>query len=204
LERVIALIDGFNLYHSINSNQNLRKYKWLDLRKLSECFLKKSSESLSKVFYFSAYAFWNPEKENRHRVYVRALRSRGVEAVMSSFKVKMRKCRKCNRWYKTYEEKETDIRIVTTLFEYSIQNDYDTAVVVSGDTDLVPGLSFVKRIFPKKKIRSVFPFMRSSMSLKNMADEFVRIKEKHLASSQLPDVIDLGEGKLLRRPDKWS
>ena len=54
-KRVISFIDGFNLYHAIN---NLRRpeLKWVNLKTLSQVFLKPQSEQLIQVLYFSAFA----------------------------------------------------------------------------------------------------------------------------------------------------
>jgi hypothetical protein len=38
MNRVIAFVDGFNLYHSLADNPDYHKYKWLDIRKLIEIF----------------------------------------------------------------------------------------------------------------------------------------------------------------------
>ena len=53
--RIISLIDGLNLYHAISKLQR-PELKWVDLRALSNIFLKTYSEVLSQTFYFSAYA----------------------------------------------------------------------------------------------------------------------------------------------------
>jgi len=64
MKRVIALIDGFNVYHSLDENPEFHKYKWLNLRRLIELFIAKN-EQLIKVLYFSAYAYWEPDKVKR-------------------------------------------------------------------------------------------------------------------------------------------
>jgi len=68
MARVSFFIDGFNLYHALD-NDNFQYLKWLNLRKLSELYLGKQ-DCLSDIFYFSALAIWNPEKIQRHKLYI--------------------------------------------------------------------------------------------------------------------------------------
>jgi len=61
MARVAAFIDGFNLFHSINSNPKYHKYKWLNLQKLVSCFILPKDE-VKTIYYFTAYATWVPSK----------------------------------------------------------------------------------------------------------------------------------------------
>ncbi|MEA2783580.1 MAG: hypothetical protein QOK29_5139 [Rhodospirillaceae bacterium] len=59
MRKVVAYIDGFNLYHAID---DLRKpyLKWLDLHALARSICG-NDETLVGVKYFSAYATWKLE-----------------------------------------------------------------------------------------------------------------------------------------------
>lgn len=138
-KRVISLVDGFNLYHSIDDIKELHKYKWLNLRKLSECFLQ-SNEELISVTHFSAYATWNPEKVNRHKLYVQALKTAGVDTILSEFRAVDKFCTRCKRMYQTYEEKRTDVHIAINLFHGAIKDIYDKALIILADSDLAPSI----------------------------------------------------------------
>ena len=63
---VNVLVDGFNLYHSLRKNP---RYKWADLRKLSQFFIKKT-ETIKKIYYFSSTAHWDTDKVKRHNIYI--------------------------------------------------------------------------------------------------------------------------------------
>lgn len=52
MERVAAFIDGFNLYHAIVELQKPH-LKWVNLWTLTETFIKRRSQRLDKVYYFS-------------------------------------------------------------------------------------------------------------------------------------------------------
>jgi len=210
-KRIMALVDGFNLYHSIAENPqhtrhknstDLRKYKWLNLWKLMECFLSKNEE-LVEVVYFSAYAFWKQERVTRHQTYVRALRSVGVKPVISEFKKKTKKCKICKKIYDTYEEKQTDVQVAIHLFKEGMNDRYEKAMIVTGDSDLIPAIEAVKEKFPMKEIKILFPPLRAINSLKQVADSYARIRPHHLIASQFPDEIDIGDDTKIVKPKKW-
>jgi hypothetical protein len=84
-KRIIVFIDGFNLYHAIDTLHQ-DHLKWLDLRSLSEAFSKKSSEQIETVYYFTALATWLPDCMQRHKAYIKALESRNVTTVFGHLK----------------------------------------------------------------------------------------------------------------------
>jgi hypothetical protein len=79
----------------------------LDYRSLVEKFLR-SKDQLVRVCYFSAHAYWNPGKVQRHKLYLRALRSVGIDVVLGEFKRKERRCHHCHRLNVHPEEKRTE------------------------------------------------------------------------------------------------
>lgn len=79
MKPVCIYIDGFNLYQALlKFNDN--KVKWLDLRLLAESLISPRTEEIKRIYYFSAYADWWPDKMRRHQEYTSALRARGVIA----------------------------------------------------------------------------------------------------------------------------
>ncbi|MFC1522740.1 NYN domain-containing protein [Elusimicrobiota bacterium] len=121
MNRIAYFVDGFNLYHALDGKDIYRKYKWLNLKKLAHCFASQHDQ-IVKVFYFTAYATWAPEKVKRHQIYVKALQSVGAEVILGKFKYKERLCRNCKTRYPTFEEKETDVHIATKLFQSAAQD----------------------------------------------------------------------------------
>lgn len=206
-KRILVLIDGFNLYHSIADNEEhpeLKKYKWLNLRKLVESFMVQKREEITKIVYFSAYAYWNPKKVLRHQTYVSALRTVNVEPVISPFKLVEKECRICKKKYKTHEEKQTDVQIAINLFQEGIKDSYDKAIIVSGDSDLIPAIKAVKSKFPLKEIQILFPPHRRMLELVTVCDNSARIREKQLATAQFPDTIVVGKNARLDKPSEWK
>ena len=88
---------------------------------------------------------------------MKALRANNAIIVFGKFKVKDRYCPLCCRGYKTHEEKQTDVNIVTCLFESAIRDEFDKAIIISGDTDLIPAIKSLKALYPTKRIGSVIP-----------------------------------------------
>jgi uncharacterized LabA/DUF88 family protein len=155
-ERVVTFIDGFNLCHAVD---NLRRphLKWLNLWALSEVFLRRRSQQLRAVYYFSAFAEWLPDKAKRHQEYVKALIAIGVTPVIAKFKHKDRRCPSCNHSWTGHEEKETDVNIALALMHGAYRDEYDHAFLISRDSDLAPAVRKVGAEFPQKRITIIAP-----------------------------------------------
>jgi hypothetical protein len=83
MSRISFYIDGLNVYHALN-NKRYRKYKWLDYRKLAEAIVR-PEDVLVDVLYFTTYARWRPDSFARHKLYMKALRSRGGKRCTRTF-----------------------------------------------------------------------------------------------------------------------
>lgn len=188
MDKVLFLVDGFNVYQALDEKQEYHKYKWMDYFALAKCFVTQN-DKIVDVVLFTAYVVWNPDKKLRHRKLIQALESKGVKIVLGKFKHMDRKCRFCKRIYHTYEEKHTDVNIAIYLFQYAMNDDYDTAMIVTADSDLVPAVRAVKRNFPRKKIVLITPVGRSSRELQKLCDFRMKMKKKHLETSQFPDIV---------------
>lgn len=202
MNRITFFIDGFNLYHSLANNQQYRKYKWLNLYKLAEKFITKN-DKIENIYYFTALATWDLNKVQRHKIYVKALESQNIKVVYGKFKRKDKTCRLCHRTYHTFEEKQTDVNIAIYLFELAYKDEYDTAVILSGDSDLIPSIRAIRSIFPSKLIWTIIPIGRNAEELKNFSDKHMKIKEYHLRDSLFPDEIDINGIKIIC-PPSWK
>ncbi len=193
MTRIAFFVDGFNLYHSLDSNPSYYKYKWLNLDKLAHCFVT----SHDKIE-------WDQVKLVKHQIYVRALQSVVVEVVFGAFRYADKTCRICHKQYKTFEEKQTDVNIAIKLFQTAVQDLWDTAIIVSGDSDLIPAIQAVKNTFPAKRIGLAIPIGRRAEELKQVVDFHMKLKEKHLSTSQFKDTITMDGGIKLTRPNTWK
>ena len=64
-----------------------------------------------------------------------------------------------------YEEKETDVNIAIAMLTDAVRDLYDTALLVSADSDLRPVVAAVKRLRTGKRIVAAFPPRRRSKGL---------------------------------------
>lgn len=209
MARVSFFIDGFNLYHALDycpvgpDHYKYRKFKWLNLKRLVGLFVG-TMDTLGDVLYFSAIATWDQQKAARHRLFIRAQENEGVTIVYGEFKRKEKRCPACKTRYTTFEEKQTDVNIALQLFHLAIRDGYDRAVIISGDTDLIPAIKAVRATFPSKQIGVIVPIGRSSEDLKKHSDFRFKMRERHLASSRFPDTITLADGSTLECPATWK
>jgi uncharacterized LabA/DUF88 family protein len=142
-------------------------------------------------------------KKRNDRLFIRALETEGITIVYGEFKRKDKRCLVCEMRYSTFEEKQTDVNIAIPLLQLAIQDRYDRAVIVSGDTDLIPAIKAVRVSFPDKRIGIMIPIGGSSEDLKKHADFHFKMKEHHLMSSRFPNSIKLPSGATLDCPASW-
>lgn len=208
MAKIVTFIDGFNLYHALHyfqtgpDHHRLRKYKWLNLRALSKLFVF-GKDTLENVLYFTTLATWDAGKMARHRLYIRALENEGVLTIYGEFKRKQRHCNSCGQLFWSREEKQTDVNIALYLLQLAIIGEYDKAIIISGDTDLLPAMKAVRNIYPGKEIGVVIPIGRASDDLKNQADFHYKMREHHLVKSTFPDPVILKDGTPISRPPTW-
>ena len=175
MSRYCFYIDGFNVYYSLNTRR-FRKYKWLNYRKVAESAVP-SGNTIVGIFYFTTFVSWKPDSFVRHKQYIKVLRDAGVDTVFGRFMQKKVRCHICGKHYKTREEKQTDVNIALHLLCDAINDTYDRAVIVSGDTDLVPIIEAVHRISPDKEVGVMFPLRRYNNSLEKAADFAITMRE---------------------------
>lgn len=203
MSRFAFFIDGFNVYHSLQDNKNFHKYKWLNYYKLCSLFIKKT-DTIEEIFYFTALAHWDVIKKQKHQLLIKVLEANNVKTIYGEFKRKDKFCHLCNKKFRSREEKETDVNIAIHLLELAFQNKYDKAIIISADSDLIPAIKGVQRNFPNKQIGIIFPLGRRSESLKQIADFYMKIKEKHLQSSLFPKTIKMGNDQIITCPESWQ
>jgi len=209
MARLFFFVDGFNLYHALDhfagagDHHRYHQYKWLSLTSLAKCFLRRH-DALAGIEYFTTLATWDASKVAKHRSFIRAQENEGVVVVYGKFKRKDRRCPKCGALSATVEEKQTDVNIAIRLLQGALHDSYDRAVIVSGDTDLLPAIGAVHATFPGKQVGVVIPIGRSSEDMRKQADFHLRMRERHLGASILPDPLTLADGTVLHCPPSWK
>ncbi len=173
--RTTFLVDGFNLYHSVQDILNYKSQyvKWLDISSLCSSYLHlvNSNAKLEQIYYFTAFASHLLDLSiiRRHKTYIKCLKATGVIEILGRFKPKTIKCPNCNQSFTRYEEKETDVSIGTKLFELLFKKQCDCVILVTGDTDLAASVETAQLLFPNIDIRFAFPYKRHNSELKLLA-----------------------------------
>lgn len=114
VERVIAYIDGFNLYFGLKS-KNWKRYYWLDVHQLAQNLLKPDQE-LVVVRYFTSRISEPPDKQKRQATYLEALSTLPkVTITYGRYQMNDHRCPHCGRSEKIPSEKMTDVNIAVEL-----------------------------------------------------------------------------------------
>lgn len=204
--RVYVYVDGFNLYYgSVKGTQ----YKWLDLSKLSAFLFP--NDVIAKIKYFTAPVKVrqndpDPDKPNRQQIYLRALRTiPNLEIFEGSFlshPVVMKNADSSGytKVIKT-EEKGTDVNLAAHLLNDGYKKEYELAIVISNDSDLVEPIKMVINELNIPVI-VVSPFANNSFELKKIASSVRHIRNGVLGVSQFSEELS-DEVGTFRKPTSW-
>jgi uncharacterized LabA/DUF88 family protein len=203
MKKTIFYVDGFNLYFGIKTS-GWNNLKWLDINLLAKNLIKPDQE-IVEVNYFTSRVRNAPDKEKRQITYLEALlQFSGVKIHYGKYQPNIITCYCCGHSYSSPNEKMTDVNIAVKMLIDAFQNKFDTAILISGDSDLVPPVREIKKYFKDKKVIVAFPPKRHNISLSNLADGSFIIGRKKIKDSQLPDEIIKPDGHILIRPTEWK
>jgi uncharacterized LabA/DUF88 family protein len=201
-------VDGFNLYYGLVKDG---PHKWLDLEKYFT--MLRPDDHILKILYFTSLID-GPRKQNQEE-YLRALRTcHRVEIVLGKFMKRTVTCRvpSCrhqgSRQYTTTEEKGTDVNIAVRMLDDAHNDRCDNLILVSGDSDLAPVLSLVRRLFPLKRIITYIPAKASarearySRSLHDHSHKLSFLPESTLGPAQFPATLTDSNGAF-QKPASW-
>lgn len=200
-ERVVVYIDGFNLYFGMKE-AGLTYLKWLNLWKLSENILK-GNQDLIGVKYFTSRVSNDPDKQKRQTLYIEALETENVKIFYGHYQRDAMECHKCGNIWAHYNEKMTDVNIATQIIIDAFKDVYDMAMLISGDSDLVPPIRAINEIFKNKRVFVAFPPKRHNNSVNLVAKGSMIIGRKKLADSQFDNEVTKKEGYIIKKPVGW-
>lgn len=201
-ERVIAYIDGYNFYHGLKEGR-WERYLWLDLPKFVQNLLK-DNQKLETTKYFTTRISGPESSRKRQSTFLEALQLRGnLDIYFGKFQVNPRVCNRCRNITYVPNEKMTDVNIAVQMMTDAFNDDFDTALVISADSDLVPPIEAIKNLRKDKRIVVAFPPNRFSEDLRTAATASFHINRVPIAKSLLPDTIQKSDGFILERPRSW-
>lgn len=215
--RVVALVDGSNLYHSLkefdrdpDSGKPLgakNHLKWLDIDALVRALLHPRNDELQGIWYFSAIAHWNDlDARRRQEAFFQALEYTGLSTEIRGHKKNRSRCPKCQKQFKTYVENGNDVAFASRILELAFDDAFDKMLLFTADSDFVPAVETVRRRFPDKEITVVMTSERSrnSRELVLSANGLIKLQEYHFARNLLPAVVENGRGGVVPRPDRYA
>lgn len=205
MNRVIAYVDGFNLYYGLKTKR-WKRYYWLNIQSLAQKLIN-PDQVLVLTKYFTARVSdtpREPDKSKRQNTYLEALQTlKDFPVFFGHYLEKPVRCYKCGFTWVSHEEKMSDVNIATELLMDAYTNRFDVALLISADSDLLRPVETVRQLLPQKAVVVGFPPNRSSLQLRQAASASFTISRKKLAESQFPDEVTKPDGYVLRRPDRW-
>ena len=205
-QRVAVYVDGLNLYYGLRS-RGWRRYYWLDLRRLAERLLR-PNQQLAMVRYFTARfepQAGDTERHIRQDTYLQALETLSDLTIQYGHHLpKFGTCRRCGATWETFEEKMTDVNIAMALLSDARSDAFDTAMIISADSDLAGPVNAIRQGYPGKRALVAFPPNRSSETLRRCATATFTIGRRVISDSQLPLQVVKPNGYVLNKPSRWN
>lgn len=207
--RTAVYIDGFNLYFGCLKDT---PHRWLDLKKLCENMLQPHNEIIT-IKYFTAHVSArasNQDKPIRQQIYLRALKHSipELEVILGQFTThtvnrKLDPPIGSQKYAGVIEtrEKGSDVNLAVHLVNDAWRDQYDCALVVSSDSDLVEAIKLVRGSHPEKKVGVLVTGKQNSTKEMIRCASFVKkVRTSALTASQLPPII---EGTNITKPIGW-
>jgi hypothetical protein len=207
--RTVVYVDAFNLYYGAVKDT---PYKWLDLLALSRALLRPQN-TITGIKYFTAKVQPRPDdpgQPTRQGIYLRALRTipnlRIFYGHYLSHVVWMPLANPAQgqkpfaQVIKT-EEKGSDVNLASHMLVDAVDNAFDCAVIISGDSDLRMPVQFVQNRF-HKTVGVLNPQKVKCKALQTTARFYKHIRESALVSSQFPPVLTDHIGTF-HKPPTW-
>lgn len=201
--RTIVYIDGFNLFNALKERK-WRSLYWLNIAAFAG-LLMSDVQVLVGVKYFTSRVVTDPQEQKRQNTYLDAVQTlRNVEIQYGKFTSDQWQCFRCHKIYPIYHEKQTDVNIATALLIDAQEDNFDDALLVTADSDLVGPVGHITKSYPAKRVIVAFPPGRHSSDLEPpLASKNVHLQKKEFESSQFPTKVESRSGFMLEKPKSW-
>ncbi len=181
----------------------LDKCRWLNVKKLVLSLLQ-PNQQLVEIKYFTSRVSNNPDKQKRQSTYIDALESIDVKIKYGNYQDGSEECKRCGHIWRTAKEKMTDVNIATAIIIDAFKDEYDVAMLISGDSDLTPPIKEVHNLFKSKRVVIAFPPKRLNSSMALIAKGSFIIGRKKLSDAQFNLEIISKTGYKLKIPTEWK
>jgi len=208
MHKTYVYIDGFNLYYGALKGT---PYRWLDVAALCRFMLPKSD--VQRINYYSAKVgarSGDPDQPIRQLAYLRALGTLPTvhvhfghylsHPVWMPLVTPSPNGSRFARVIKT-EEKGSDVNMATHLVSDAYEGNFESAVLITNDSDLREPVDLVRRRLGKA-VGILNPRKRPAVALVNVATFVKTIREGVLRASQFPDELRDSRG-VFSKPAVW-
>lgn len=197
-------IDGFNAYNGIKAAE-LRNCRWLDWAAYAAALV--DGDDLT-VRYFTAVVNTPLDARERQNHYLRALRANGgLDIIEGKFMARNMECPDCGHTWKRPKEQFTDVNIAIAMTHDAREGSLDRAMLISGDSDLVPAVRYVQDL--GIQVINVAPPRRKGDELASACDGLLHMDHVAMRRAQLPNpVMEAFRGgrkhRPLHAPEGWT
>ena len=202
VKRVAIFVDGNNLFHRVY-DAGWIDVLWTDLRALGELIAERTTDRCETAYvkHFTARPRDVEGSKLRPELWVASTTANSIHGNVEN--ILGRFVRRGGG--RQFEEKETDANLAAHLCLDAAQDRFDTAVVITADTDFVGAFRYLSKRLPTISVvlgMPPVPFgIRHSRKLIDSTDAHVPITWDMLRRSSLPDaVVDPATGKEYRKP----
>ena len=224
--RIFFYIDALNLYYGALRHTSFR---WLDIGAFCDAILRERAHfntvigagtgtrpvEIAGIKMFTANLKkmpWDPGAPDRQKLYLTALRAHVPLLDIQCGKFNVRevemhdaKCPEKKHKVIRPEEKSSDVNLALHMLNDAVNDEYDFAVMVSNDTDLLGALEMVRE--REKMVGVIFPApdtKKAAQSLRKNADFYLNVRPQLLADCQLPNFVRGKNEKMLHKPEEWN
>lgn len=211
--RTRVYVDGFNFYYAAFRRGGFAAYKWLDIVRFCDVALPHSRVDLVRFFTARLHpTHGRVAQVARQDAYLAALDTLDRLTIhYGEFVERARRRRLVNApeggdaevevWIA--EEKGSDVNLASYLLLDAFRSDFDVAVVVSNDTDLLEPVRMVREDLSKTVgVLRVDGGQRRCVFSERV--DFIRtVRRGHFAAAQLPNQLSDSRGRAISRPSDW-
>lgn len=178
-ERVAIYIDGSNFYRYLKEIKLIHpKGKDFSYPALIS-FIAENREVVSGRFYIGIMRDYNNTERSRELVrkqqrFLAAIEKEGLAVKRGRIMYNRGRIR----------EKGTDVKIAVDMIIGAVDDLYDTAIIISSDTDLIPALKYVR--YKGKRIEYVGFSHAPSLGMQHHADSSLLLREVDIKNKCTP------------------
>jgi uncharacterized LabA/DUF88 family protein len=182
-ERVAVFIDGGNLYSGVKEGLHLQKSVKVEMlaKKLA------ADRLLVRIYYYTTSSP-RPDsaKGKAHQKFLDKL------GWIDHLQVRLGRlvpreiqfdCQNCGerQTFRSHLQKGVDTRIVVDMVTMAVGDSYDTAVLVSGDSDLAEAVNFIREHTNKQVENACVPGKGWAKTLREAADKRISLTKEYLS-----------------------